>query len=269
MVIRTLAVSALLALAGCASSEASKKAASAPLSWCNPCPMPCSEGCAAPAPKVAAAPAPAPKYVPPPSPAISPAFDPAPGEFAAPQSVTLSTPTPDAAIYYTTDGSAPTTSSTLYSGPIRVEKPTTIRAISVAPNHPESSVSEAAYAIAPQRVTVTASKLELQEKVYFDTGKATIKPASFGLLDEVAQVLVAHPEVKKVRIEGHTDASGSAATNTKLSQARADAVRSYLVGKGVAADRLSAKGYGPAKPIADNKTAEGREANRRVEFMIE
>ncbi len=267
MVIRTCAISSAVLLA-CASSGTATKGSVAPLAWCNPCPMPCSVGCEAPVAKVAVAPVP--KYVPPPSPSISPAFDPVPGEFTAPQSVTLSTPTPNAAIYYTTDGSTPTAASTLYTGPIRVEKTTTVRAIAVAPNQPESSVSEGAYAVAPPaRVTVTANKLELKEKIYFDTGKATIKPESHGILDEAAQVLVAHPEVKKVRVEGHTDSSGSASANTALSQARAKAVREYLVGKGVAADRLSAKGYGPTRPIADNKTAEGREANRRVDFTIE
>lgn len=149
MVIRTSTVSALLlALSACASPEAAKKAAAAPLQWCDPCPMPCTYGCEGPpVAKVAAAPAPKPKYVPPPTPAISPAFDPAPGDFTAVQSVTLSTPTPGAAIYYTTDGSTPTPASTLYSGPIRADKSTTIRAISVAPGAPESSVSEGAYQI--------------------------------------------------------------------------------------------------------------------------
>ena len=121
----------------------------------------------------------------------------------------------------------------------------------------------------PARVVVTETKLELDEKIFFDTNKSTIKPDSHGILDEAAQVLVAHPEVKKVRIEGHTDSTGSAEVNTALSQARAGAVRDYLVGKGVAADRLTAKGFGPSRPIGDNKTKEGREKNRRVDFMIE
>ena len=82
-------------------------------------------------------------------------------------------------------------------------------------------------------------------------------------------MLVANPQVKKVRIEGHTDNTGAADFNTKLSQGRAKAVRDYLVKKGVAADRLEAKGFGPTQPIGDNKTAAGREANRRVEFEIE
>ena len=104
--------------------------------------------------------------------------------------------------------------------------------------------------------------------IQFDTGKATIKPVSYSLLDDVAQVLKDHPEVKKVRIEGHTDSKGSAKLNTSLSKARAQAVRKYLVDKGVEAPRLEAAGFGPKKPVADNATAEGREKNRRVEFMI-
>ena len=115
---------------------------------------------------------------------------------------------------------------------------------------------------------VTEKKLELLEKVYFDTSKTSIKPVSLPLLDEIAQVLVGNPQVKKVVVEGHTDNTGAAGFNTKLSQGRADAVKAYLVKKGVAADRLESKGFGPSQPIADNKTAKGREANRRVEFTI-
>jgi outer membrane protein OmpA-like peptidoglycan-associated protein len=115
---------------------------------------------------------------------------------------------------------------------------------------------------------MTASKIELKESVYFDTARATIKPVSLPLLDEVAQLLKAHPEVKLVTIEGHTDNRGAAASNLKLSEGRAQAVRAYLEGKGVEASRLDAKGFGAAKPIADNATEKGREANRRVDFMI-
>jgi outer membrane protein OmpA-like peptidoglycan-associated protein len=185
----------------------------------------------------------------------------------------LSTPTPGASIHYTTDGSEPTAASPVYSAPIQVERATTIRALAVAPDAPASTVSAGAYGIAPPpppaRVVVTAKKVELKEKIFFDTSKATIKPVSFELLDEAAQVLNAHPEVKKLTIEGHTDSTGAAAANQALSQARAEAVRDYLVKKGVAADRLSAKGYGATRPIGENKTAAGRDANRRVELTIE
>jgi outer membrane protein OmpA-like peptidoglycan-associated protein len=103
------------------------------------------------------------------------------------------------------------------------------------------------------------------EGVYFETGKSTIKAESGSVLDRVAESLVANPDVK-VEIGGHTDNTGSKATNTRLSQARAKAVMEYLVSKGVAANRLTAVGYGPTKPVADNTTVAGRAANRRVEL---
>jgi len=104
--------------------------------------------------------------------------------------------------------------------------------------------------------------------VQFDTGKATIKPASNDLLNEVAQVLLQHPEMVRIEVQGHTDNRGSAALNKKLSQARADAVKKALVQRGVSAERLVTKGYGPDKPIDENGTEEGRQKNRRVQFMI-
>ena len=88
------------------------------------------------------------------------------------------------------------------------------------------------------------------------------------MLDQVAQILVDHPEVTKIRIEGYTDSVGSASRNLALSQGRADAVRTYLQHAGVGAGRMLAKGFGEAKPIADNSTTAGRDSNRRVEIMI-
>ena len=120
----------------------------------------------------------------------------------------------------------------------------------------------------PKKAAISATKVEITDKVYFDTGKATIQPRSYDLLNDVATVLAAHPEVKNVRIEGHTDSTGKAAFNRKLSLQRAEAVKAYLAGKGVDASRLSAEGFGPDRPVASNKTKAGREKNRRVEFMI-
>lgn len=119
-----------------------------------------------------------------------------------------------------------------------------------------------------QLVVITREKLVIKDKVYFDTAKSKIQRRSFGLLDQVARILTEHPDVKRVVVEGHTDSRGSAELNRKLSQARAEAVKTYLVEHGVEATRLEAKGYGPDRPVADNGTAAGREQNRRVEFVI-
>ena len=118
-----------------------------------------------------------------------------------------------------------------------------------------------------EHITVTQEKIELKQAIFFQTGKAVIMPNSYGILDEVAAALLGRPSVL-VRIEGHTDNRGGHAYNLRLSQARADSVRAYLVGKGISSDRLEAKGYGPDQPIDNNMTAAGRERNRRVEFMI-
>jgi outer membrane protein OmpA-like peptidoglycan-associated protein len=116
-------------------------------------------------------------------------------------------------------------------------------------------------------VVVTESKIELKQTVFFDTRKATIKPVSFPLLDDVAKALADHPKIS-VRIEGHTDSQGSDKFNLALSQRRAESVRAYLIGKGIEQDRMVAKGFGERAPIADNRTSDGRAQNRRVEFVI-
>ena len=118
-------------------------------------------------------------------------------------------------------------------------------------------------------INAVTKKIDIIEKVYFDTSKSTIQARSLPLLDEVARVLNDHAEISKVLVEGHTDSLGAAAYNKKLSADRAEAVKAYLVSKGVKAERLDAAGFGPEKPIADNKTAAGREQNRRVEFTIQ
>ena len=118
-----------------------------------------------------------------------------------------------------------------------------------------------------EHIVVTQEKIELKQKVFFDTNKATIQPRSFSLLDEIAQVLRSRPTMT-VRIEGHTDSRGKRAHNMQLSQARAESVRQHLVGLGIDPSRMQAQGYGPDQPIETNKTAAGREKNRRVEFFI-
>jgi OOP family OmpA-OmpF porin len=101
--------------------------------------------------------------------------------------------------------------------------------------------------------------------VQFDTGKSDIKPVSYPVLDEVVVVLAKNPTLK-LEIQGHTDNVGSQASNQKLSENRAMAVMEYFVAKGINQERLSAAGYGFARPIASNETAEGRAENRRVEL---
>jgi outer membrane protein OmpA-like peptidoglycan-associated protein len=110
-------------------------------------------------------------------------------------------------------------------------------------------------------------KIDIKQKVFFRRGSARLSPRSFGLLGQVSQVLRENDDLR-VRIEGHTDATGSNSTNLRLSQSRADAVRNYLVRLGVDPDRLVAVGYGEEQPIASNATRSGRERNRRVEFTI-
>jgi len=116
-------------------------------------------------------------------------------------------------------------------------------------------------------VEVKKDLIAIRQQVHFASAKYKVLPDSFPLLDQVAQVLKDYPAMK-VTIEGHTDTVGAEAMNMKLSQARAEDVRAYLVKKGVAADRLEAVGYGPTKPIASNKTEVGRAKNRRTEFRI-
>ncbi len=120
----------------------------------------------------------------------------------------------------------------------------------------------------PPRVVLTESSIQINEKVQFELGKATLLPASHSLLDEVAQVLKENPQITKISVEGHTDTTGGMARNQELSRQRAESVRSYLASKGIAGKRMVAHGYGPERPIASNDTEEGREANRRVEFNI-
>lgn len=110
-----------------------------------------------------------------------------------------------------------------------------------------------------------AGSTTVLEGVNFASASATLLPESMAILDEVAASLKRRTG-GTVEIGGHTDASGSAALNRKLSQRRADAVRAYLVSKGVAASMLTAKGYGADVPVGDNNTPEGKAANRRVEL---
>lgn len=112
------------------------------------------------------------------------------------------------------------------------------------------------------------AKLERAVKlVQFQTGKATLLQKSYAVLDEVVEVMNKYPEYS-LNISGHTDATGDDKMNLALSEKRANACHEYLIGKGIAKSRMSHAGYGETKPVADNKTAAGREKNRRVEFEL-
>ncbi len=121
----------------------------------------------------------------------------------------------------------------------------------------------------PSLVQVTEDDIKILQRIEFATGSDKIQGAtSFAVLNAVASVLDIHKEIFLIEVAGHTDNVGVAAQNTQLSQKRAEAVVKYLVDKGIEAKRLQAKGYGPDKPIADNKQSAGRQKNRRVEFNI-
>ncbi len=118
------------------------------------------------------------------------------------------------------------------------------------------------------RISLKDGKINIKEQVFFETAKAKIKQESFDLLNEVAKLLLDNPHIGNIEVEGHTDDRGKYAYNKKLSQGRADAVKQYLVGRGVPDSRLRAVGYGPDNPIDTNDTADGRARNRRVEFTV-
>jgi outer membrane protein OmpA-like peptidoglycan-associated protein len=103
--------------------------------------------------------------------------------------------------------------------------------------------------------------------VLFDTGEATLKAGAATTIDRLAQFMRDYPE-HAVRIEGHTDSTGSDETNRSLSERRAQSVRDALLARGLAAERIATLGYGEAQPIAGNDTAAGRQQNRRVEIVV-
>lgn len=110
--------------------------------------------------------------------------------------------------------------------------------------------------------------IRLGGAIRFENGRDLLKDTSLGVLDEIRAFLVAHPEVTRVAIEGHTDDRGDAAVNRALSERRARVVMQWLTEHGVAGERLESAGYGSSRPRADNTTREGRQANRRVELHV-
>lgn len=103
--------------------------------------------------------------------------------------------------------------------------------------------------------------------VLFDTGSSALAPGAYSRLDQLADTLARYPDTDVI-VKGHTDGAGTEASNQTLSEQRADAVRRYLIGKGVPASRITAVGFGETMPLATNSTPEGRQQNRRVEIEL-
>ncbi|MGL4599121.1 MAG: OmpA family protein [Bacteroidia bacterium] len=136
---------------------------------------------------------------------------------------------------------------------------------SVIVNHPELMTGEALKIEYANEITSEVSSKSVQ--IQFETGSATIKPESYTAIDEILKsAMVA--EGLKIGVQGHTDNTGNADANQSLSQQRAESVKNYLMGKGIPAARIEAKGFGQNKPIADNKTTEGKAQNRRVQIVL-
>lgn len=151
--------------------------------------------------------------------------------------------------------------------PDLVPKPAPVAAASPPPPPPAVRAPAPAPAQRPAPVAPMMEKVSLSAQTLFDFDKAVVKPGGAKRLDElVASLATLNLEV--LIAIGHTDSIGSDAYNQKLSQRRADAVKAYLVGKGIPPERVTAQGKGEREPVASNKTREGRAANRRVEIEV-
>jgi outer membrane protein OmpA-like peptidoglycan-associated protein/protocatechuate 3,4-dioxygenase beta subunit len=120
----------------------------------------------------------------------------------------------------------------------------------------------------PTRAVMAGGAVVLDDTVPFDFGKATLRPEAAPIVEELARLLIAQPDIVRLEVQGHTDNVGGVPFNQALSQARADAVRDALVARGVALEKLVATGYGPTRPLAPNDTDDGRARNRRVQFVV-
>ncbi len=137
--------------------------------------------------------------------------------------------------------------------------------LSVISNHPELLEGKAIQTKYAARITEAVSTRSYH--IEFETGSATIRPASYRMLDEIFESAVV-AEGLKLGVYGHTDNNGGDGVNIPLSEKRAAAVKEYLVGKGLKDGQIETRGLGSAKPVADNGTEAGRSRNRRVEIVL-
>jgi len=120
----------------------------------------------------------------------------------------------------------------------------------------------------PAKIIVEEGKITILETVRFELNSSNIDQSSFGIMNQIALTLRKHREIDRIEIGGHTDSTGPRDFNIRLSHARARSVRNYLLARGIPPGRLSARGYGPDRPLEDNESEEGRARNRRVEFIV-
>jgi outer membrane protein OmpA-like peptidoglycan-associated protein len=120
----------------------------------------------------------------------------------------------------------------------------------------------------PAQIVVEPGRITILGTINFRPSSASLESDSDDILDQIALTLRKHREIDQIEVGGHTDITGPRELNMRLSRDRARTVRRYLIGRGIPPGRLSARGFGPDKPIADNETDDGRSKNRRVEFLV-
>jgi outer membrane protein OmpA-like peptidoglycan-associated protein len=148
------------------------------------------------------------------------------------------------------------------------DKDTVVDPVDACPDKPGAPNPDPKKNGCPGLVEVKGGQIVIVKPVFFATNKDVILAKSFPVLQAVADALKAFPHIKKVRVEGHTDDRGKVDYNIDLSDRRAKSVMKWLTEHGIEAGRLEAQGFGPKKPVADNKTEPGRAKNRRVDFVI-
>lgn len=132
----------------------------------------------------------------------------------------------------------------------------------------EGVPSEVQVVLGASQVVLTERRIVIHDTIYFETAKAVIKPESHELCRQIARVMIEHPEVLLVSVEGHADARGSHEYNKDLSTRRAAAVRAFLIANGVHADRLQSAGWGEERPVVEGDDEDAWSQNRRVEFLV-